>query len=379
MKKINKILLLMLAIVLLPFSSLLVGCGATPVNQAQGVTFLSNIQNEKGQAVFELDLGATLKLPYKINPSSAYGYAPRFTAISGISGDNLETYFMDMTTGEFRINRADFKDVEVQITVGAFTDVCQIKLKEYPTEIGVYDESEFNNINKTPKINLACGESYQINVAAIMVGSEIVNQETGEKAASLILDNDYNFLVECDEQSKTLINIPNKNRLYFMTYNNYGTAKVRVAICDYFNNVITDEDGKALLAFEIEVNIYTPCETMDIKVSGADKIVSSEVEDNQIKINSSDLTYDEQNAYYIADFSAEFYDEYDRKIDDDILSINAYVDKTTYVSIDNINKKIYIKKPVAGSVLEFSIKVWSNASLKNGEYCMLETQIEVSF
>lgn len=379
MNKFNKILLFIFSVLLLPMSCLLTGCGATPSKQAQGVTFLSDIQNEKGQAVFELDLGAKLKLPYKINPSSAYGYAPRFTAVSGISGDNLETYFMDMATGEFCINRLDFKDVEVQITVGSFTDVCQIKLKKYPTEIGIYDENEFNQINKSPKINLACGESYQINVAAIMADSQIIDEDTGEKLSKLLLDNDYNFLVECDENSKTIINIPNKNRLSFMAYDNYGTAKVKVAICDYFNNVIVDAEGNAVLAFEIEVNVYKPCETTDILIAGANKIVSSDSVDKKIKIDTSQLIYDEEKDCFISNFSALFYDEFDRQIEDENLYVNGYVDKQIYVSIDNMNKNIYIHKPVGNQLLSFSIKFWTNASLKTGEYSMLDVQIEVNF
>lgn len=360
-------------------SCLMVGCGATPAKQAQGVTFLSNKQNEKGQAVFELDLGATLKLPYKINPSSAYGYAPRFTAISGISGDNLETFFMDMSTGEFRIKRSDFQDVEVQITVGSFTDVCQIKLKEYPIQIGIYDENEFNNINKKPQINIACGESYQINVAAIMEDSQVTDESTGEKTPSLLRDNDYNFLVECDENSKTLINIPNKKRLRFSAYNNYGTAKVKVSICDYFNNIITDDEGNALLSFEIEVNVYMPCEEIDVKISGADKIVSSSSGDKSINIDVVDLVYDKESGCHLAQFSAVFYDNFGRVIEDDSLYANAYVDKTTYVIIDNDNKNIYLKKPVLGRKLDFTLKIWSNASMKTGEYCMLEIMVNVNF
>ena len=384
----NKILLFLLVIAILPSTLILVGCGATPVNQARGVSFVSNVQNEKGQAVFELDLGSPIILPYKINPSSAYGYSPRFTAISGISGDNLETYSLDVFTGEFCINQTTFKDVEVEINVGNFTDVCVIKLKKYPINIGLYDETQPNKINASPKINLACGSAYQINVAGIMVTKqeEVYNEETKmfetiplETETVLLEDSKYNFLIEADENSKTIINVANNNRLNITAYSNYGKAKVKVALCDYFKNVITDDEGNALFAFEIEINVHSQCETMDVKLSQANQIISSTSQVKKVNISAINLPYKDAEKHYIINYEVDFYDEYSRLINDESIKINCFANKTTYVSVNNDLQEIYVSRPPSGGTLNFNIEIWSNAALESGEFCMLDIEVNIIF
>jgi len=381
MKKIyNKILLVLIALIILPAASLLVGCGATPVNQAQGVSFVSNVQDDEGIPVFELDLGLPVRLPYKLNPSSAYGYSPRFTAIKGIDGDNLERFSLDRTTGEFCIKKADFNNVKVEVAIGdSYKAECWIKLKKYPTAIGLYDENEFNGINASPKINLSSGASFQINVAAIFADSEVINQDTGEKKPSLISDSDYNFLVEADENSKTIINVPSSNRLNIMAYNNYGTAKVKVALCNYYGEVIKGDDGVAKLAFEIEIETYMICDSMEVNLSSANKLVSSKNQIESLYLKASNLEYDSSNGVFILEYSVDFYDRFDRLIQDAELKSTCFVDKTTYIQIDNINNKIFVSRPPSGGMLDFNLEIWSNAPLVTGEFCMIEINIKLTF
>ncbi len=381
MKKIyNKILLVLFALIVLPAASLLVGCGATPVNQAQGVSFVSNVQDDEGIPVFELDLGLPVKLPYKLNPSSAYGYSPRFTAIKGIDGDNLERFSLDRTTGEFCIKKADFNNVKVEIAIGdSYKAECWIKLKKYPTAIGLYDESEFNGINTAPKLSLSSGASYQINVAAIFADSEVINEDTGEKKPSLISDSNYNFLIEADDNSKTIINIPSSNRLNIMAYNNYGTAKVKVALCNYYGEVITDEDGVAKLAFEMEIEVYMICESMEVNLSSANKLVSSKNQIETLYLKASNLVYDATNSIFILNYSVDFYDKYERLIQDDGIETTCFVNKKTYIEIDNINNRLLISRPPSGGILDFALEIWSNAPLATGEFCMIEINIRLTF
>lgn len=379
MKKIYKsILLLLVAILVLPTVSLLVGCGATPSHEAQGVSFVSTKHDDNGLAVFELDLNKSINLPYKLNPSSAYGYAPRFTALTGINTDNTQNFNLNFATGEFCITSDEFKDVKVRINIGDFSDECWIKLKKYPTAIGVYDKTAFNSINQTPKISMATGSSYQINVAGIFEDSQIINAETGEKTPSLLSDNDYNFLVEPDSLSKTLINVPSSARLNIMAYNNYGTAKVKVSLCDYNYNVIVDEEENEL-SFSIEIDVYVICSSMDINLSGADYIVSSKNNDNVLSISSSNLTYNEEMNIYTINFDVDFYDRYNRLIEDEKLRVRCFSSDQTYVEVDNENAKILITKPQYNTSLNFKLEVWSNAALISGEFCVVDIEINISF
>ena len=76
-------------------------------------------------------------------------------------------------------------------------------------------------------------------------------------------------------------------------------------------------------------------------------------------------------------FSADFYDKYDRLINEGNLDIKCFVSKDGYVEVDNDNHSIYISKPPSGENINVSIEVWSNAALDSGEYCM--TKFNVKF
>lgn len=382
MKKVYKnILLLLLAILVIPFSSLMVGCGATPSHQAQGVSFVSTKHDNNGMAVFELDLDKSIKLPYKINPSSAYGYAPRFTALTGINTDNTQNFNLNFATGEFCITSDKFNDVKVRIDIGSFSDECWIKLKKYPVAIGIYDETQFNSLNAAPKISMATGSVYQINVAGVFDNSPVIDTETGEKTPTLLSDNDYNFLIEPDDESKTLINIPSSARLNIMAFNNYGIAKVKVSLCDYnyeVVKVVTDE-SEYELSFIIEVSVYVICNSMDINLSGANRIVSSKDNNNVLSINASDLAYNESSMIYTISYDVDFYDRFNRLINDDKLRVRCFASNQTNVEIDNDNSRILITKPQYNDSLKLKLEFWSNAALISGQFCVANIEINIAF
>ena len=366
MNKFKNILVLIISIVVFPLTSLLlVGCGATAINQIKAVAFVSSLRNDKNEAVFELDLNSPVKLPYKLNPSSAYGYSPLFDVADGMFGANKENYTLDQFTGEFCIINEKFADVKVSISIGSFTDICQIKLKKYPTKVGVYDQNAEDGINISPKISLACNTAHQINAAGLL------NNEL-----KLLQDSNYNFLVEVDNDSKEIINLPDKNRLNIVTYNNYGLAKVRVAICDYYGNVIKDNKGNAMLAFEIEIAVYPTCEYMDVYLSGASQLLSSKKQQNNVAIDVKDLAVVDD--YYIIDYDVDLHSQ-NMMINDDSIKISCSTDKTTYVSIDNEQKQIKISKVANDSTYNFTIRIRSSASMENKEFCTIAINITINY
>lgn len=383
MKKIyNKIIIFFFTILILPASCcLLSGCGATPVNDVRGVSFVSNNTAEiKDPAnpeniitvpLFELDLNKSYYLPIKVNPSSAYGYTPTFTALSSVAGSSVTMYKMEAETGKFTITNSKFSEVVMKVQIKEFSNYCLVKLKSYPIQIGLYDETSTNKINTQPKISIASGSSYQINVAGIFEDSIIADEETQEKEPTLLLDSKYNFVVEIDDDSRTLINVPNKNRLNFVTFSNYGTAKIKVTLCDFFGEKIEN------LSFEIDVRVYKECESMDVVLSGANKIASSKNANNDISIDANLLKKIGDN--YIIKYKVDLYDEYARLISDESLTINCFVDKTTFATVDNSVGEIIISKPKSDNDLKLVIKVWTSAPLASDEFCMIKIDLTISF
>lgn len=377
MSKIKKILIIIFSVIILPaISILVVGCGATAVNQIKGVSFVSTMRNEQGEALFEIDLDSPVKLPYKINPSSAYGYTPMFTPVQGISGVDKETYTLDPFTGEMLIYDERFISAKVEITVGSYKDICQIKLKTYPNKIGIYDENAEDFINMQPEINLACETAYQINVAGQITYKERQDEELiiKETKTSLLKDSDYNFLVEVDEQSKELINVTDSHRLNIFTTKNYGTAKLKVTICDYYNNVYKDKDGNTL-SFDIIINVYPECEYMDVYLKGAEKIYSSKNEVNNAEIRADDILVGDD---YILTYKVDLYSK-NIKIEDESLQLTCTANHLTYVDIDNEKQEIKITKPAGVKKYNFTLRIRSNARMENNEFCTIAINITIKF
>jgi len=118
---------------------------------------------------------------------------------------------------------------------------------------------------------------------------------------------------------------------------------------------------------------------MEVNLSSANKLVSSKNQIESLYLKASNLEYDSSNGVFILEYSVDFYDRFDRLIQDAELKSTCFVDKTTYIQIDNINNKIFVSRPPSGGMLDFNLEIWSNAPLVTGEFCMIEINIKLTF
>ena len=256
MSKLKSICLALVAVLIFPIITMLVGCGATPSSEITGIIFDTMVY-EDGVAVFEVDQGVTTDLTYKIFPSSASGYKVYFDPIDKGTAENSSRFtFQD---GKITIDKSNFEDVRYKVRVGDFTDTCIIRLKKYPVEIYTTDSSVMINTNDVKVINV------------------MARFENSAEPRS-IREDEYDFLVETSDE--TIINIPNPNYLKFIPIrNSLAYAKVTVTL-------LNKQKEKTDLSFEIDVEVVQNIIDAKVIMSGVDTFV---YDNDEVEINYDNL------------------------------------------------------------------------------------------
>lgn len=264
MNKLKKILLAVIVGLMLPVTTLLTACGATPSSEITGIAFNAKKYDDDGTAIFEVDKGVTTELDYKIFPSSASGYKVYFDPIDKGTAENASRFtFKD---GQITVDRDGFEDVRYKIRVGEYSDECIIRVKEYPVEIWTEETEVTLNTDK---------------IKAISVKARY-KTSAGNYVTRNITEKDYDFLVESSDE--TIIDVPNENRLKFLPIRNRkATGVVTVTL-------LNSQGEKTGLTFKIKVNVIPTISEAYVIMSGASKkIYNNESEPVEINYSSEKL------------------------------------------------------------------------------------------
>jgi len=216
-KRLSKIFMVLAITLLFPFALLLTGCGATPVNSVNAVYFESNLYDEEtGYAVFEVDLNVETELTFKINPSVWEGYEPVYAVVRGGEKEENRSRFR-LEYGKITVLNPKFEEITVRIYVNEFEDTCIIRLKEYPTDIFLTDDTKVKE--STDYVN--AGGVYtlhvygQYTVPKVDEEGNVVKDGKGDIVTENVIrelgDDRYNFLVESSD--KTVIDVLDNSRL----------------------------------------------------------------------------------------------------------------------------------------------------------------------
>lgn len=318
-------------ILLLPLSTFLVSCGATPSEEARGVNFVSDIYDEEsGKAVFEVDLAVKTKLVYKCNPTTTAAKINFTIPVEGQVNSSLNRSRFTFENGEIIVNDLEFEQIEVKITVDSFTDQCIVRLKEYPKEI-YPTESE---------VVINAGSSYTI----CPVGKFENNEER------FLLEENFNFTVESDNE--TLISVSKEDRLtVYSSRQNSATATVTVTL--------NDTTGKAKnLSFKIKFIIVEPASEGFLRFKDFDKFVH---DGETLSVDSSLLTANENGEYELS-YNAYFISNVGTIIKDSG-KLTGSSNNSEYISFDNENQIIKIKSTVD---VKIQVSIWTNLIKPDG-------------
>ena len=349
MKKLKTSLLALALLVLLPLTAVLSGCGATPKNEALGVHFVSyDYDEDSGDAIFDVDYNTPTKLEFKVNPSSWSGYAVTY-AIKECSGQNLSRF--KLQDGIITIESYDFEEIKVEIFVHGYSDVCIVRLKQYPTSIYV----------KNTDVTIAAGGSYTINPIGRFVDAL---GRTYEKA---LLEYSYNFLVETEDE--TIINVPNENRLKIVSVRrNNASTKVSVTLLNSNGESYGD-------TFKLTLNVKVVENAGDSRtnVSGVNGFVKN---GDKVTINASDLT--KSGEYYVISYKNYIFSSQKLLIAQDNVSIECTTSDARYVVTDSENATILVQKGRESS-MKFNVFMWSNLTTESGTVFVSTFEITINF
>ncbi len=360
MNKLKKYCTIFLLVLLVPLGLVFTACGATPSNEVKGVFFESSIYDEEtGYAVFEVDVGITTKLSFKVTPSSWSGYNPVYQVLrSGNSNENLRNF--NLENGNIYVRNSDFEAITVQIQIGDYKDICIIRLKEYPIDIFFIDEdgrkfTEYDEI-------ISANSSYNIHVFGEFKTS------SGENIIREVKDDEFKFKVISSDD--TVIEIKNSDRLTVNTLKNkVESSTVTVALLD-----ATGANKFGTKELKINFNVIPLINHGYLDLAGYNHFILSSPED-PITINStnSDIGSRTINGedYFVIGFDLCLVSGANEIINPSsgsyLNSRNYGVEVSTsenrYVLFDRENSEILIKK--MGS-LEFGLTFWSNLNTEAG-------------
>ena len=346
MKKILKrTFLFVMMLVMLPLSTFLVACGATPSDTANAVLFVSDIYDEEtGKAIFEVDLMVPTELTFKCNPSTSENKPSYTIPVEGQTNSSLNRSRFDFKDGVITVNHAKFEPVEIKISVNGYTDQCIVRLKEYPVEI----------FTTQTEVVLNAYGSHTI----LAMGKFKLADNSFEVRP--LLERDFNFSVYSDKE--TVISVPNHSRLTVCSERlNTDSATVTVKLLD--------ESGKEKgLSFTVKLTVKEMAKDGFLLFDGFDSFFEN---GSTVVVNANEMTAN-ANGEYELHFKAYFISDLDTLIEN-IGSFECLTESNDYVSFDNDSQIIKIKSDFDGV---YVVTVWTNLFKPDGSTLGITFEID---
>lgn len=334
---IKRIVLMLLMLMLVPCTALFSACGATPTNEARYVRFESNVDlYEDGKAIFEVDVGVKTKLNFKVTPSSWSGYVPTYRVRSG--GYNVNLLKFNLKEGEILVSSPTFEPIEVEVIVNGHSDICEVRLKEYPTSICLE-----NNVSE---VTINGGEIYSIPLRGIF--------ETSETPV-VISESRYNFeVISSDER---IIEVENPGILKVKATQKVCNdfVQVKVSVLDQTGEIRKNDAGKDI-SVTIKFKVVQIAKFGYLNIEDCDELIYDD-SSKEIVINASNFYHIESSSYAIY-FDFCVVSENNVKIED--FEYDVYCTNATNV----MPGVIEFDRP-SGNTLNLRIAIYTNLNKAN--------------
>lgn len=120
-----------LAIVLIASLFVFTGCGTEGAGTVKAILFVKD--------VYYVDFNVDTFLEYKVYPATSANYAVTFS----LGSDYIEeAQYFKFQKGNVRVSDKRFTSIIVNVKVNDLQDSCEVRLREYPTEISFEKSSE---------------------------------------------------------------------------------------------------------------------------------------------------------------------------------------------------------------------------------------------
>lgn len=370
MKKfLRKSCFVFLLVLMLPLTLFLSACGATPVNEIQAVFFETDIY-EDGIPVFEVDLNTPTYFPYRINPSTAVSYVPKwdnpYQGKDTINNKNRYEFNKNYD-GKLIVFDQNFEDIKIRVFFGDIcSDTAIVKLKKYPIAIRA----------DVTDVSINTSGSYTI----CPIGTFKEGDTTYERP---LLASEYNF--EVKSLNESIVSVVNSSRFEICSEMKNSVAvtstKVSVELKDLSGRSVKGSNGEKLL-FEVNVNIVPTATTGYVDIKGNNYNVGTNVQAGfiengdaveiklaEMNVNGETLKYFEYDVNFVSSLSGLIDAEF----------VYCTTNNTGYFEVDDENQRITIlvgDSYVVGKTYTF--KMWSNLNDENGNLFMISFTIKFS-
>lgn len=366
----KKTVFVFLLVLMFPLTLFLSGCGATPVNEILGVFFDTKIY-EDGIPVFEVDLNTPTYFPYKINPSTAVSYVPKwdnpYQGQDTINNKNRYEFNKEYD-GKLIVYDKDFEDIKIRVFFGDIcSDTAIVKLKRYPIAIRA-DVSD---------VSINTSGAYSICPVGTFENSDGTTYERP------LLASEYNFVVS--SQNESIVSVPNSSRLEICSEMKNSIAitstKVSVVLKDTLGRDVVGKNGENL-KFDVNVNVVPTVATGYVDIKGNNYDVETgkqagfikngdtvEIKLSEMEVNADVLKYFEYDAVFVGNHNNL------------ILSEDIYCtsNNSSCFEIDNANKNVILIEDDVDIVgRTFTFKFWSNLNDVNGKLYLISFNIKFS-
>lgn len=370
-KNANKILLGLALLLMLPFVMLLTGCGATPINNVKAVYFESNLYDEEtGYAIFEVDLNIETELKFKINPSSWSGYKPTYAVIKfGESEKNRSRFRLEY--GKIIVLESTFEEITVRIEVNGLSDTCIVRLKQYPTEIYLTQDTRLTECNDYINAN----GTYNIHIFGKFVTKDAVTKETVEEIRE-ITDDIYKFNVESADD--TIIYVLDSSRLKVCALKSkIESTTVTIKLLDTTGNL---KDNSEKFILKLKLSIVLPPSTSYVKFDCYNKFITN---GDEIDLDLTALNLGTEvignSTYYTFDYIVELFSSMGVYISSEEYTITATSNQDSFIRIDNSTRTIKVRKPANTNTLTAELEFYASANQVTGESYSLSFLINFIF
>lgn len=233
------------------------GCGVKGGSMAMGVEFVKD--------VFYVDYNVNTFLDYKVYPITADNVYVNFEVENDLS---IEKYF-SFKDGYVKVVNKRFTSIKVTAKLNEHTDVCEVKLKEYPQSISFNETVDYVN----------AGSVYPINLQGVF--------DDGVKTCK---DQQFNFKLESSNPS--IIEVLSEDDLLVRSTGRRGQAELTVKILDASNQ---EKSGlEATMTLKVVENINTAFITLGNETLKNNDVLNLELSSSEEKRIKA-LYFDEYN------------------------------------------------------------------------------------
>ena len=249
--------------------------------------------------------------------------------------------------GKVTVLNPRFEEIVIKIYVNGQEDTCIVRLKEYPTDIYLTDDTMLTE--KSDFIN--AGGVYSIHVYG--------NFSDGIRE---IGDDKYNFLVETSDP--TVLDVMDNTRLKVCTLKHkIESATITIKLLDTTGKVKAER-----YVLTLKLTVVVSPNSSYIKLEGCDSFIE---EGDVVNIDATENNFETEkianSTYYHLGYTIELFNAAGIYIDSDEYTVTCITTEQNFVVIDNENQILKLRRKSNTNVLSIVVTIATSTNISTGD------------